>query len=741
MSDPKASPAAIQPPWHEVEPLWVAALGVALVVGGYRLFPSMIHMLGHAGQAETVEWADYLFVLLAFPVVAAVIAYSVPRHLDRRLDVLAKGGLLFLLAALAIGYVVRSRWPSIAAATAMSVITVVLLTVRRAPGGTRVSSLPAIARASALLFVGAAAWMSAGALVSWADATAWLTARPGRFGLFALTAALTILALRTDPGLEEEQPFSGVLSRSLLILGVGILAALSFRTNPVLELYHWEAYVGPMQGLRQGGWLLWDTPAQYGLLSILIPTVFPGNAWQSFYLFQGICNFIVALLMFRALLGLRPSVSRFVVAIAVTATTLFFRPRSAELLLSGQMTPSGGPVRFIWCFVMLAFLFSSYRRSQAQPAASPRAETNFALWGNLIWLASFLWSVEAAIYTSAIWFPAYGFHLLQRASREKRSGIARGARARGALLSVVWPFAALAAMALVISAFYRLMLGHFPDWMGYVEYALLYSGGFHALPIDPSGSVWFLLVVFFAVSTALVIYFSADPSDPRLIVLSGAWGGVWAISSYFVSRSHPANLLSIATFLVFAAAITLSVFEMGPSEAWHDFVRVALVPIFAVPIVLTVGHPGFLQQITTPQLSYGSFTEQIPLMEPSLSALLVQAGARPADPVVRIGDGRLVLPAWPVADGRRTRVVSPYSWLPKQYEIIGTLPVYRRLTYIDRSARDLRLSGWLIHAKKASVPDFSPQIAEISRTHTETKRFENNDWTVSWYEIKQDGRR
>jgi hypothetical protein len=125
------------------------------------------------------------------------------------------------------------------------------------------------------------------------------------------------------------------------------------------------------------------------------------------------------------------------------------------------------------------------------------------------------------------------------------------------------------------------------------------------------------------------------------MVLAAAWGGVWAISSYFVSRSHAANLLSIATFLVFAIAISLRVIADQPAEVWHGLVRVAVVPLFAGPIALTFAHPLFARHIATPQLTYGAFTEQIPLMEPSLNALLLEAGAKPTDPVVRIGDARL----------------------------------------------------------------------------------------------------
>jgi len=730
----------LRPAWAELEPLWIPGAALLIIAPGYQWGASVIRFFGRGGRTETVEWCVYLALLVGLPVLAAVVAYVFPSRGKRNLGALAKEGLVVFLVGEAIVFAATSQPLGILAACAMSAITVLLVTdrshIRDALGADRTSLL---AHYLALLFVGTAAWMSAGSLVSWTDATRWFVATPARIVVFALTLWLTARAFRSAPLATRESTSARALSRAVTVAGVIILVLLSFRTNPVVELYHWEAYVGPMQELRQGGWLLWDNPAQYGLLAILVPTLFAGNAWQSFYLFQGVCNVIVALLMFWAIRGVRPSAMRPVVATALTATTLFFRPRSATLLLAGQMTPSGGPVRFIWSFVMLAFIFTYYRRSAAQPtdSAGPSRETRFAFWGNLIWLASFLWSVEAAVYCSAIWIPAYWIAVLQRFVRDKRAD-RTSSRAVWRLLSfVASPFVVLAALVVAVSTVYRVLLGHFPDWMGYFEYAVLYGGGFRALPVDPTGSVWFLFVIFFAISTAAVVYLWRDPADPRASVLAGAWGGVWAISSYFVSRSHPANLLSIATFLVFAAAITLSMLEMEGWESWHNLFRVAVVPVFAVPIVLTIAHPAFLKEILTQQLSYASFTEQIPLMEPSLNDLLVKAGAKPDDPIVRIGDGRLILPAWRAAGPERTRVVSPYSWLPKQYEIIGTLPAARRQKYIDRMAAHLRLSGWLVHSKTGGIADFPQQIADISRTHVETKRYENKDWIVSWYQLKK----
>ena len=735
-SDSPRSGSTVERLWAQAEPLWVAALALLIILPGYQFGARIIQALGRGGQQETVEWLTYLSVLVGVPIGVFVIARLLARISPHAQSVVKIILLLFVLAE-CVFYLGRSQLRVIGVAALLSLITVALVGRTDDPREAEYSSHWDPLSWIPLTFVGMVAWTGAATLVSWTDATSWFLASPGSVVVFVLAFAVSVLAMRATFRTSDQTARRSGAVRLLTLLAIVVLVVLSFRTNPVLDLYHWEAYVGPMQALRQGAWLLWDAPAQYGVLPIVIPVLFPGNAWQSFYLFQALCNAAVAFLMFRALGGSTSSVARIVLATTLTATTLFFRPREGPVLLAAQMTPSGGPVRFIWPFVMLAFVYSHYRKVSTSEAEAERGGSRFEIVGNLIWLASVCWSVEAAIYCSAVWFPAYLLFLIQRSAGVRSGGGSSSEVVRLVLRSLALPVGALVLLIAMVSIFYRVALGHPPDWTSYFEYALLYSGGFRALAIDPSGSVWFLLIVFLAISTAMVIYIVRDPLHPRVMVFAAAWGGTWALSSYFVSRSHPANLLSIATFLVFAAAVTLRVVAAERPEGWHGLLRVAILPLFVIPVALTLGHPQFMSHITTPQLSYGSFTEQIPLMEPSLNELLLEAGAKPSDPVVRIGDGRLMLPAWRPRDPRGARLVSPYSWLPKQYEIIGTLPPDRRKKYIDRLAEHLRLSGWLVHSKTGGIRDINEQLADIHRTHAETKRFENGEWIVSWYQLKQ----
>jgi hypothetical protein len=116
-------------------------------------------------------------------------------------------------------------------------------------------------------------------------------------------------------------------------------------------------------------------------------------------------------------------------------------------------------------------------------------------------------------------------------------------------------------------------------------------------------------------------------------------------------------------------------------------------------------------------------------MDPALQALLVANGAKHTDSFVRIVDGRLVLPAW--IDGDSSKTLSDRSWLPKPYEIIGSLPPWRREVYLDRNSRTGQ-GGWLIHSKDAPMLHFGERFAELEKHYAVTKKAEGGKWVI-WY--------
>lgn len=708
--------------WRTFEPLWIAALGAQFLVLGNLLLPRLIRMIGRGGAVETVEWAIYMSALFVFPVAVWLAGWVLPRVAGARATAIVKRGLALLLAIELAVYAALESTPILVALALLAA----LLVAGILHGRKRVT--PDVVLAFA---VGLAGWTAAWGLVYWESANVWIFRAVTTMA--AVTAAI-LLALAIVRGwLRDGSEAQSAPVRVVDLVPLAALVAFSFRTFPVVEHYHWGFFVGPIEQMRQGGTLLWDTPSQYGFLSILVPSLLPGNAWQSFWFFQAAAYAVVACLMYLALKRLAPGAAGAAASFVMTVTVLFFRPRTASLILPAQMTPAAGPVRFIWCFVMLAFLVS-WLRNPGRHEGNRR----FATTGTVIWVIAVLWSAETAIYVTAMWLPAFLVHTLRRSSGSVRSAVsAVAARVAVSLAAVI------VSGALVLGA-YRLALllvrgeGRGVDLLAYFDYVLLYSrGGFGALPIDPAGPIWYLALSFLIVSTILVLHARRDPRDPRLVVWVAAWGCIWAISSYFTGRSHPVNLLALAPLLMFTLAVCLHTRPFSQSGPGRLALAAAIVPVFAMPAALTAGHEEFAAAITEPQLSPSRFTEQVPVMDPTLQSLLVQAGAKPTDPVVLASDGRLMLPAWSTSGVRTTagnpdisRVVGSYSWLPKPFEIIGSLGKERRQVYLDRNARTFAGPGWLVENKRLTANGGDHLLQFVDSTRREAQRLENGEWIV-----------
>ena len=694
------------------EPLWVASMAALFAVWGYDLIPKAIRMLGHSGQTETVEWAVYMSMLVGFPVACILVAAGLTRLRRGEAATIVKAFAILAVFSLGIAYVVNGRLALAAIALVPAVITALM-----SPGAYKVMSerpLHGIVPLIAVGLVAFVAWMCAGGLVYWERATTWFLGSPTRIVAIAFATLIAITGLPRFGESPEVKAAPGVAFRIASAFMVLLLIVFSFRTNPMVEFYHWGFFVGPVEQLRQGGWLLRDTPSQYGFLSILIPTALPGRAWISFWYYQAAIYAIVGVLMYVIFRRLRGGVGNLLLSFTVVFTTLFFRPRSAFLILPAQMTPSGGPVRFLWCFVLLGWLLLVFRDSKGrkEPGAG------FPLVGHIIWICSVAWSFESAVYASAIWFSAFAVYLIQRGTW------------RGVARHLALPIVFLAGLYLVVWVVYKLALGISPDLSGYTEFALLYGrGGFGSLPIDTHGAVWYLLLVFFIASTVVVKFVAEDWRDFRLAVAAGVWGGIWSLSSYFVSRSHPVNLLSITPALLFAIAVLMIVIRHSTRRPWHLYVRAATVPVLAVPMAMTLGHPELGRNLRTRQLAPQDFVQQLPAMDSTLQSLLRDAGAKPGDSFVRIVDGRLMLPAWVERDS--IKLMSEKSWLPKPYEIIGSLPPDRRGVYIERSAAP-RQAGWLIHSKTSPMFDFDDRFAELTKWYSPSRKLERGEWIV-WH--------
>src|SRR5262249_47716641 len=134
------------------------------------------------------------------------------------------------------------------------------------------------------------------------------------------------------------------------------------------------------------------------------------------------------------------------------------------------------------------------------------------------------------------------------------------------------PLLLLAGGVGAVNATYRFGLGHAPDWACFFEYSLSFES--FADPIDPGGAVWGLLWAFCALSTAGVYFLGRRCRPGTLGLAAGAWGFLWAASSYFVSRSSEANVTNLSPVLVTGLALVLYLFARERAAGgWPRWVR------------------------------------------------------------------------------------------------------------------------------------------------------------------------
>jgi hypothetical protein len=235
-------------------------------------------------------------------------------------------------------------------------------------------------------------------------------------------------------------------------------------------------------------------------------------------------------------------------------------------------------------------------------------------------------------------------------------------------------------------------------------------------------------------------------------LVAGTWGALWAVSSYFVSRSHPNNATVLSPMLCLAVGVILYLLATHKlADWWARLIRMSLVPVLTMLLTITFGNASFLGlYLAAPKIGYeANINSHLPVLDSSLMELLKTAQIKPADPVIYSAirfkavepaadglkhDGGVMPPAWPIDGGEFS--TSYRAWLPTvPFVLFDPLPAERKQVYMARFAARRRLSGWLIQNKREAPYTASAWFYDqITRTHAPTKMFENEDWQLIWFE-------
>lgn len=291
---------------------------------------------------------------------------------------------------------------------------------------------------------------------------------------------------------------------------------------------HSSYYYGPVFDILNGKSLLYDTPSQYGYLSIHFIALMEKVIGVTVASFTRLDSFLYVISTALAgLIFLKLTKNKF---LSLILAFLFISFQTFFSDYNSFLYPSSGPLRFgfgvLICFFLLYF----------------PGRLSF-LAGTVLASISVFWSAEVALYTA----PAWIFTVVVIAW--KKSGLNREF-VKEVLVRLGFLFFLILLLGLAIALKeYRPSSG-WPDFYNYLQYALVYQGGYYAILIPLYGNHYFYIFISIFGLGMLFHLLTKKSSSPLLPVFSFLSFYNMTIFSYFISRSWYSLITSIAGFLV-----------------------------------------------------------------------------------------------------------------------------------------------------------------------------------------------
>jgi hypothetical protein len=631
-----------------------------------------------------VEWDAFLLTGFTFGAAGIAVAVAGDRGQTARLAIAAIGA----LAAAAAGIFLAER-----GALIFGVLTWLLIAPmvnRTVEAGTRRT----IAQVAAALFC-IVAWLCAARMSIYVPLGNWLGGSHETNGLHTSIAFVAILVLAWAAIFRVTLPAARWAYVTLDVLTVATMAFICTRRDIGLhEAVHISSFIGPAQLVKQGGWLLWDVPSQYGFGNILAIAALPfHDIYACLFTLNAVLELISGTLMFMIFRAALPSLAGSISAALIAIASTFLVDGVYFVGIGSEHYPSVGPVRFLWCFVLMALVAWWYVCSKS------RATTRIALCAmSIAWVCAFVWAAESAVYNSLLMLVSYPLIVLS------------SYRGLAAVRWLLLPPALLAGTLLFIDAIYHVALGHGPDWYAFIEYGLAYKGGYGSMALSFLGSAPAIVLIFCILASIALLTIALRCTRGIPVVLA-ACAIQWSTASYFVGRSADNNVLNLVP--VDATAIGLALLVLA-REPLGDVSRLLLRAVLLPYLVLYIGL-GTTSNDMHRNLPYGLFPnvfghlyDDYPIVPNSALAVLQNAGLTPSSPV--IWESTWSAPRWPNGDG-----IDAHLWTVAYPPIILTvLPVARQAVYIDRFFARRPQDGYLLLNRHLAPhdPDLIPLLGK-----------------------------
>ncbi|HWY80295.1 MAG TPA: hypothetical protein VNW29_08105 [Candidatus Sulfotelmatobacter sp.] len=339
--------------------------------------------------------------------------------------------------------------------------------------------------------------------------------------------------------------------------------------------FHWNYYTGVVQTIRSGGELLWSAPSQYGFLNLLLPSLLPWTARNSFFIFQAFIFFICIGVIVSTLYKSFKQSSVFILLSLIAISLFYF---ADPMLIGPTLFPSSSVLRFLWCYIMLASILLEFFRG--------RILTNNIKWIiSIAYIFGILWSGESLLYCTAI----YGTYLFVSTIAFTKS------KTKNVLSFILKNIAIIVSFLFIAHLIYFVITGHLPDWSMYFMYALDYASGYGELAILPWGIQWAIIITLASIVFILSRLYSTKKYS-EWIVCSICFITLWVISSYYVGRAVVNNITALLPLIFYIFIVMTAVLIDAKFLSYRLMLTSIFLPWIVVGIIGGIGNPQFVEK-------------------------------------------------------------------------------------------------------------------------------------------------
>ncbi len=309
------------------------------------------------------------------------------------------------------------------------------------------------------------------------------------------------------------------------IFSVTVIIFLSFGVNST-NAYDYAYFAGPINDLLSGKYLLYNSPSQYGFLSI-IGLSLPFRFFSLSLFNMVLLNAIGVTLGFGLIFWLMQYIFRSKLFSLVLIISIIFFNYNVQILTRGDF-PQTNFLRFGW-WVILGLIL----------VAREKLSSKYSFWLDLLSLGivaiSFFWVIDNGVYV-----------LMAYLSYKILNNLEKGFKATvsNTLLLIVKIFGAIAILFLLINLIYKILMVPI-NWNHYISDSQYYLGGFGLMPLPNTWWHWLIIAVYLLTLIYLIsikrFAKSGKLAKPQKLLSYILFYGIFQLT-YFMGRSHVNNL-------------------------------------------------------------------------------------------------------------------------------------------------------------------------------------------------------